>query len=103
MDMLYDNKAIMHQCHEEDEGSPMLCDLSSKEELMTSEGEILGRRNKVKFTKKLTYGMLLTCTVFLTVSLSFHFGHQLAIGNIDRRCMEHVSMYCQYPEQSSVC
>ena len=46
--------------------------------------------------------MVLQCTVLATISLSFHLGHRFAIRNCDRRCMEHVSMYCKHPVQSSV-
>ena len=101
MEILYDNKANMHHYHEEDEGSPMLSGHSSKEELITTEGLVPGRRKKASFTKRLTYGMLLTCTVLATISLSFLLGHQYATRNFDRRCMEHVSMYCMYILQQS--
>ena len=90
----------MHHDHEEDEGSSMLSGHSSKEELIISEGAVPGRRKKASFTKRLTNGILLTCTVLATISLSFLLGHQYAYRNSDRRCMEDVSMYCKYPVQS---
>lgn len=43
MEMVYHNKANMHHYHEEDEGSPMLSDHSSKEQLITSEGAVRGK------------------------------------------------------------
>ena len=93
----------MHHYHEEDEGSSMLSDHSSKEELVTSEGTVPGRRSKASFKKRLTYGMLLTCTLLATISLSFLLSYRYAIRKFDRHCMEHLSTYCKYPIQSSVC
>ena len=93
----------MHHYHEEDEGSPMLSGHFSKEELITAEGPVPIRRKKANFTKRLTYGIFLTCTVLAIISLSFLLGHRCATRNFDRRCLEHVSMYCKYPVQSSVC
>ena len=65
----------MHHYHEGDEGSPTLSDHSSKDELITSERPVPGRRSKASFTKRLTDGLILTCTVLTTITLSFYLGY----------------------------
>ena len=102
-EMLNNSKAKNTSLLQASEGSQMLSDHSSKEELTISKGSVPYRRSKASFTKILTYGMLLTCTVLKFIALSLHLGCQYATRNLERRCMDPVPMYCKYPVQLSMC
>ena len=79
---------------EKEEGFPLLPECLSDEGLLNSGSATSKERNHGSSTRQLTYRVLLSCAVALIMFMSFLLGRHLGVRHADRRCMEHVSMYC---------
>ena len=93
----------MRDSLEDEEDALMLGEHPSKEQTTTLLGEASSKKVRRNSTSRAVYVLLLTCTIPITIFSTFALGRHFGSHDFDRRCIEHVSMYCRFLTLSSVC